>query len=107
MANLKRLVEVSSLLTVLIFFITEVQSQSSEISVKRAKQGLKRKITNQQKDAKSSSLHFLFFIEYSDAKELEDYYLNSLAAGFVRQLSKISSKQYRSSIVGRNGPGGI
>ena len=36
-ANLKRLVEISSLLTVLIFFITEVQSQSLEISIKRGK----------------------------------------------------------------------
>ncbi len=49
MANLKRLVEVSSLLTVLIFFITEVQSQSLEISVKRGKQRLKLTPTNQQK----------------------------------------------------------
>jgi hypothetical protein len=40
---------------------------------------------------KAPSLHFLFFIEYSDAKELEDYcycYLNPLAAGFDRQLFK-------------------
>jgi hypothetical protein len=27
--------------------------------------------------------------------------------GFVRQLLKRNSKQYRSSITGRNGPGGI
>jgi hypothetical protein len=49
MANLKRLVEVSSMLTVLIFFITELQSQSLEISVKRGKQRLKQTPTNQQK----------------------------------------------------------
>jgi hypothetical protein len=33
--------------------------------------------------------------------------LLALLAGFVRQLPKLSSIQYRSSITGRNGPGGI
>jgi hypothetical protein len=43
MLNLKRLVEDPSLLTVLIFFITEVQNQTLEVPIKEGKEGLKHK----------------------------------------------------------------
>jgi hypothetical protein len=98
----------SSLLTVSISFITEVQSQSSEISVKRAKEGAKNThlLTNKNLP-KAPSLHFVFFIEHSDAKEIEGYYLIPL----LLNLSDNFPNQAQSNAVvnqnRRNGPGGI
>src|ERR671919_2774517 len=87
MSNLKRLVEVSSLLTILIFFITEVQRQRSEISVKRTKQGLKH-YTNQLTTKTCEKLYPFQFCSLSSTLTLRSWRIllyESPAPGIVRQ----------------------